>query len=122
MFRRIIVVLVPGFVASLIAGWLLSAWSSFDPRAMILISSVIGILCIVLLVFLARPDHLQRSSARVASDLKGKRGVKVKDVELSDKSRGNIDVASNIASKKGDVEISKIKVNRGTGRNADNRR
>ncbi len=119
MLRRLIVVLVPGVLTSLIASWLLSAWSSLDIIARITVSAIAGVLTIAFLIFLTRERDSESPFTRVASGLKSRGKMLVERVKVVGTS-GNTDVASGITSQEGDVTVADIDVRRGTDADATN--
>lgn len=119
MLRRLVVLLVPGLVTSLIATWLLGAWGNFDITTRTIVSGIIGVLTVTFLIFVTRERDSKSPVTRVASGLESRGNARVERVDLTG-AAGDIDIASGITSKEGDVTVRDIKVHRGTNTDATN--
>jgi hypothetical protein len=118
MYKRLLIALVPGLVTSLLAALLVNAWTHLSVVAQVLIALAIGVATIAFVVTITHGD---RSYAmRVASRIRSQRSVRVSGVEVKGARDANVEVASDISAKEGDVEITDITVKKGDDQDAGN--
>lgn len=124
MIRRILIAFVPGVVGSLIAYWATSSWSDLELATRVFIGFVVGAAVLATVVYLLRGETEERGGntvSRVLSRIKGREGVRVKDVDVDDVGGHCNEVLSDLESKKGKIDISDVHIGRNPGlRNGSN--
>lgn len=115
MIRRLVVLLVPGILTSLIASYLFQEWANLDDITRIAVSGMLGALTVALLVLVTRERESKPPATRVASHLESKDDVRIQDVDVTGAS-GDTEVASGVRSKQGGVAVKGVSVHRGTSK------
>ena len=122
--RQLLVAVISGLLTSVLGGWVLSRWvdrwSEFPAWAQVLLVGALFLLG-ALLVYACLARRGGAEAVRVASDLRGRDGVSVEDVEVSDSNSSVGAVASNLKATEGRVEVRHVTYKRPGGSGDDRR-
>lgn len=124
MLVRLVVVLVPALLSSLISGWATLAWTNAGYPVGVLVAAVTGVGVTLLVVVLRKGKQEQglgRAVGRIISRIRAKRDVIIRDVGV-DSGDESLDVLADIESKRGSVWVDNVEVHQDRGGRDSNRR
>jgi len=111
--ERLVLPVIAGIASSLIANWIAGKWGHLSAGSRWGISLAVGFLTVILIAVIVRaPKNSVNDAAnpKVASELKGTKDIRVKGIDVVASGSNLGDVASDISSKDGDIDISNVKV------------